>query len=438
MKEKLFAALDLGSSRIIGAVGRRDDEGNVEILFHEELESDDGFRHGRVFNLNTVSEKILKIMRLLSNRVSLFLNAGVEEDEKNSYEITCVYVSLNGRTIKTYSNNALRNNVNNEIVSQQIVDDLLNEGRSLSSQTGDVEVLSVIPQEYNVDDDDVVNPIGCRCVRIEGRYKVVVAEKLLRENVLRCVERGGYSVADYMLAPVAAADAVLSESNKKIGCALIDFGASTISLSIYHNDILRYVAVIPVGSSLITKDLCCFKITENEAERIKTKAGMAKMMVEDGDNSYLVVNKEVTLRYSMLIEAIESRLDEFISILMSHFERSGFRKCIDEIVLVGGGSKLHYIVNKFEESFGINTRLGVIDQCVSPNMAEEYRNPKYAQVYGLIKNATVPSVGIKVVEPEPEKKSVKRKETKKTSFKDLLLDKVKNMLTPDDMFDIDN
>ena len=194
MKEKLFAALDLGSSRIIGAVGRRDDEGNVEILFHEELESDDGFRHGRVFNLNTVSEKILKIMRLLSNRVSLFLNAGVEEDEKNSYEITCVYVSLNGRTIKTYSNNALRNNVNNEIVSQQIVDDLLNEGRSLSSQTGDVEVLSVIPQEYNVDDDDVVNPIGCRCVRIEGRYKVVVAEKLLRdrvtdEEIARIIER---------------------------------------------------------------------------------------------------------------------------------------------------------------------------------------------------------------------------------------------------------
>ena len=40
MKEKLFVALDLGSSRIIGAVGKRDDEGNVEILFHEELESD--------------------------------------------------------------------------------------------------------------------------------------------------------------------------------------------------------------------------------------------------------------------------------------------------------------------------------------------------------------------------------------------------------------
>ena len=120
---------------------------------------------------------------------------------------------------------------------------------------------------------------------------------------------------------------------------------------------------------------------------------------------------------------------------MSHFERSGFRKCIDEIVLVGGGSKLHSIVNKFEESFGINTRLGVIDQCVSPNMEEEYRNPKYAQVYGLIKNATVPSVGIKVIEPEPERKSVKRKETKKTSLKDLLIDKVRNMLTPDDMFD---
>ena len=77
------------------------------------------------------------------------------------------------------------------------------------------------------------------------------------------------------LAPLALADAVLSEAEKRGGCVLVDFGADTTTVSVYYKNILRHLAVIPLGGNNITKDIASLQMEEKDAETMKLKYGSA-------------------------------------------------------------------------------------------------------------------------------------------------------------------
>ena len=48
------------------------------------------------------------------------------------------------------------------------------------------------------------------------------------------------------LAPLAMADSVLTDSEKRAGCMLVDLGADPTTVSVYYKGILRHLSVIPL------------------------------------------------------------------------------------------------------------------------------------------------------------------------------------------------
>lgn len=139
----------------------------------------------------------------------------------------------------------------------------------------DQDILEVAPQEYKVGINLLADPVGVPSDHIEGRFLNIIARSSVKQNIDKCFHQAGIEIADYVISPLALANAVLTNSERRSGCMLIDFGADTTTVSVYKNNILRHLAVIPLGGSNITKDICSQQIEEEDAEELKLKYGNA-------------------------------------------------------------------------------------------------------------------------------------------------------------------
>ena len=133
------------------------------------------------------------------------------------------------------------------------------------------------------------------------------------KNLNKCFENAGVNVAQMFISPIALADSVISETEKRSGCALVDIGADTTTVSVYNKNVLRHLAVIPLGSRNITKDIASLQIEESDAEKMKLKYGCAYTDNADIDNNLkLPIDADRSVDSRKFIEIVEGRLEEII------------------------------------------------------------------------------------------------------------------------------
>ena len=144
-----------------------------------------------------------------------------------------------------------------------------------------------------------LDPVGIQATHLEGNFLNILERKAFYKNLNKCFETAGIRVVEMYLAPLALADSVLTEAEKRSGCVLVDLGADTTTVSVYSKNILRHLAVIPLGGNNITKDIATLQMEESDAERMKLKYASAFTDNNDIDND---------LKYSIDTERqIESR-----------------------------------------------------------------------------------------------------------------------------------
>ncbi|MCF0159224.1 MAG: rod shape-determining protein, partial [Bacteroidaceae bacterium] len=217
----------------------------------------------------------------------------------------------------------------------------------------DQELLQVIPQEYKIGNVNQLEPVGVISDNIEGRYLNIIAHSALRGNIKKCLDLADIQVAEYFIAPIALADCVLSDAEKRSGCAVVDLGAETTTVAVYKNNILRHLAVLPLGGANITKDICTQQIEEEDAEELKLKYGCAYSEDDandtNEDKSY-PVTAETTINAKFLNDIVESRVEEIIANVWQQISES---KCATEllsgVVLTGGGANLRNIELAFSK-----------------------------------------------------------------------------------------
>jgi len=396
----LMVAIDLGTQRIRGVVGRRDNDGRVEVIASDYVDSE-GIKNGVIFNLEKAAFDIRRLLRCLENKIRIILNEERSEDEKMTYEITGVYVGLNGKSITTIDNIVPRN-LGGVEVTQEIIDMLYDDNNKIKIENK--EILSVVTQEYIVDNSEETNPIGCIGTRIEGRYKVIIGDPLLKSNLYKCFERINIKVQGIFLSSIATASAVLSEEEKELGCVMIDFGAGTTSVSVYYKKLLRHIGVIPFGGNIITSDITDLKISEAGAEKLKVGYGRAiKDTVEDFKipMEKFGGKEEKFVTYDYLAGIIEARMDDILTFVCGQVEKTGLGNNIDGIVITGGGSQLENLADKLKLFIGLDVRIGVPNKNISQDTNSKYINVEYAQSVGLLNYAEKPCVVEKILVTDP-------------------------------------
>ena len=204
------------------------------------------------------------------------------------------------------------------------------------------EILEVVPQEYHVGLDTTVDPVGVLSSQIDGTYLNIIAKTEIKEYILKCVEAVGLDVAGMFVAPMALAGCVLTDTEKRSGCALVDFGYGTTTVAVYKGNLLRHLAVIPLGGNNITQDLCSLQIDEDEAEGLKMKYGSAYSDLSSEELAKnLLVNNGRTIEERLLVDIVEAREEEILSNVAAQIRNSGYQdKLLAGIVISGAASNV--------------------------------------------------------------------------------------------------
>ena len=324
---EFIAAIELGSSKITGVAGRKNSDGSMQVLAYAQEDSSTFIRKGVIFNLDKTAQSLTSIINRL------------EGELKNS--IAKVYVGIGGQSLRTVRNVVSRDLEEEAIISEELVSAIGDE--NIAIPVVDMDILDVAPQEYKVGNNLQANPVGLVGSHIEGRFLNIVARASVRKNLEHCFQQAKIDIADQLIAPLVTANAVLTESERRSGCALIDFGADTTTISVYKNNILRFLTVLPLGGNSITRDITTLQMEEEEAERLKKAYGDA-LYEEDPEQEEATCKLDDDnriIKVADLNNIIEARAEEIVANVWNQIQLSSYEdKLLAGIILTGGAANL--------------------------------------------------------------------------------------------------
>ncbi|MET0690868.1 MAG: cell division protein FtsA, partial [Candidatus Binatia bacterium] len=271
-KNSIVVGLDIGTSKVCAVVGEMTEHG-VEIIGVGSHPSQ-GLRKGVVINIEATVSSLKKAVEEAS------LMAGCE--------IHTVFTSLSGGHIKAFNSHGIVAVKNKEVMARDL-ERVIDAAKAVAIPM-DREVLHVLPQDYIIDDQDGIrDPLGMSGVRLEAKVHIVTGAVASVQNVIKCCNRSGLNVAEMVLAPLAVAEAVLTDEERELGVALIDVGGGTTDIAVYHDGTVKHTAVIPIGGNHVTNDIAAgLRTPFNDAERANQRPGFARASLATEDDSVAV------------------------------------------------------------------------------------------------------------------------------------------------------
>lgn len=413
--DDISVGLDIGTTKIVAMIGRRNEYGKIELLGTGKAKSL-GVHRGVV---NNITQTIQSIQMAVDEAIAV-----------SGIKITEAVVGIAGQHIRSLQHSDYITRPNSEeVISEEDLEKLEKQVYKLVMLPGE-EIIHVLPQEFKVDGQaEITEPVGMYGGRLEANFHVVVGQVSSIRNIGRCIKSAGLNLAGITLEPLASAEAVLSTEEKEAGVALIDIGGGTTDLAIFKNGIIRHTAVVPFGGNVITEDIkegC--SIIEKQAELLKTKFGSA-WPGENKENEIVSIPglrgrdpKEITLKN--LSKIINARVIEIIEQVFLEIKNYGYeeskKKLIAGIVLTGGGAQLKHIKQLVEYITGMDTRIGYPNENLAGDSDESLSSPQYATAVGLLMNGLNKIEKTKLQEQQIESESLQEeKNTVKEEIKEV-------------------
>lgn len=341
MDDKYIVAIEIGSSKIRGALASIDPTGALNILAVQDEHVSDSVRYGHVKNVEDVSTKVDSICRKLENARAI-----------QPRKIAGVYVGLSGCTIgASLATETSRFEVDTEIDSSSV--ERL-KGLITTVGHGDKEIYELLPYEFLVDNESTLNPVGRIGRSIKGTFSLIEGVPAIKNNLNRVFERLSLQVNGYIVSALAQANMVLTPDEKQLGCMFVDFGCETTTIIIYKKGVLRYMATLPMGSRNITRDLVSLNHLEQHAESIKRSIGI----VPAGDGTRHA--GQHSIEQPELNSYISARAGEIVANVIANIEYAGLTPADlpSGIVTVGGGARLKGLGDMIASQSNMKVRTG--------------------------------------------------------------------------------
>ncbi len=380
-EQPIFAAIDLGSTKVCAVLGQALDEDRLEIVGIGTASTQSGIRNGTIVDVQHTVSAIRKAVDMAARKANC--------------QVTRVVVGFAGGEIEGQDQRVMIALKDREVMATDI-DRILQEARTMMGCSSS-ELLHTIPKTYKIDEQGgIVNPIGMVGARLEALVHVVRGSDMVLANLKRSVERAGLTVrdGDLILQPLASARAVLTEDDKELGVCVVDIGGGTTTMVLYQNGALCGVRVIPLGGTAMTKDLAAvMRISQSDAERIKkevfslpgtfpatdapeNEASHSSPVLEDPPHS--------GGRRAQVKEVVEARLEEILTRVKGELERMRQSTYLARgVVLVGGIARMPDIVPFAEKIFDMPVSVGEVGSRVQ-GLVDQVASPEFASAVGLL------------------------------------------------------
>ena len=375
-QEHVIAALDIGSAKttvvIAEAIGAPHRPTSIKVLGAGQARTT-GLRKGIVSDIEETTRSIRKAME--------------DAERMAGLRIESIYAGIAGEHVRAMTSTGIVAVNGDEITRFDV--DRANEVARAQPIPGDRELLHAIPQEYKVDKNrGIRDPIGMIGTRLETEMYLVTIGSSPAMNLRKSVERAGYRVKELVLEPIASALAVLTEDEKELGVALVEMGAGTTDVAIFHEGKIRHIATIAYGGSNVTSDIVHgIGVTQADAERLKERYGCAyEPMVDPDDVVELpstVAQGERHIPREVLAHIIHQRIDEIFSLVHAEIQRAGYSNRLSGgIVVTGGAAAMQGVAELATDVFGTGVRIGVPTENIG-GLSDSVEAPRFSTVAGL-------------------------------------------------------
>lgn len=340
-EDNFIVAIELGSSKVTGIAGRKQPDGALQVLAFAQEPSGSFIRKGRINNIIKMKTCVKSIKEKLEKTL-----------KKN---IDKAYIGIGGMGMHTVANSVRKEFGEKRVISREIVEEIQDENKH--SQPADREILAAIAQEYKLgaqtQPDD---PVGIQAESLEGHYLNVVVKKEVEENIHECVESSGIEIVGLPITTLALADCMVPELERHSGCVFVDMGSETTSVAVYKNNLLRHLAVIPLGGKNITRDIASLSIEENEAEQLKLEHGQAIYDFGDGHMDPIPTKGGRTIAFEEFAGLVEARQEEIIKNIKRQIELSKYdiKQLLGGIILTGGAANMPGMEKAIEKHIGFD------------------------------------------------------------------------------------
>ncbi|MDE6097314.1 MAG: hypothetical protein K2G24_00330 [Muribaculaceae bacterium] len=345
MEPRYIVAIEIGSSKIHGAVAAVDpDSGTMQVVASEMQHAANCVRHGRVSNVQEVSDLVNGIIRKLENCQAIMPR-----------KISEIYLGLGGRSLTTVHTKASLDFAGETEITADTIKRLKKEAEFGLTTTK--SILELLSRRYYVDNTEVTNMAGTFGSRASIDFTTIVCAQENRANLERIkLDSAILRRRNYLIRPLAIADMVLEPNERQLGCALIDFGAETTTLSIYKEGVLQFAVTLPLGSRHVTRDLMSgLKLTEDRAEQVKKELGNA---INERPGGTPLSAEQVDIN-----QFVHARTGEIIANVIHQAEAAGYKvgDLPAGIIAVGGGARLRNFLQALSTQSKMRVRLGVAD-----------------------------------------------------------------------------
>lgn len=363
--------IDIGTTTVRCVVGHIDATSGTPTIVGVGQAQNSGMRKGVVANLTGPARAIDDALG--------------EAERMSGYQVDSATISINGaHIVSTKADGMIAvGSADHEINHSDL--DRIEEVATLGKVPANREILEVVPHSYRLDgQDNIKDPLNMTGTRLEISANVISALGPHVANLQKTADMAKVTPHAIIPAGMAAARAVLSESQIENGVALLDIGGATTSVVVFEEGDLQYVAVIPVGGINITNDLAIGLKTDPEiAEKVKllhaqlgNRVDHANIQIKQEKDTYSFDPAEID-------EIVEARLDEIFDAINKELKKAGRAGRLPSgVVLTGGTAQLKGIAEFAKQKLGVAARVGKATGYAG--VADHIEEPQFATAIGLM------------------------------------------------------
>ncbi len=369
---KTVLAIDVGSTKICAIIAQINDDNKITVI-GAGVSKAQGLKKGTITNIELASRSIEEAVNDAKRVSGSAINTAV--------------VSMSGTYTKSLDSSGIVNLTSKEVGIKDI-ERVMQTSLYNAKIPNEYEVLHALPYNFKVDEQDLIDdPLGMNASRLEVETHIITTQKSSLSNLKKALKGAGIEVENIILNGYASAIAVLDESEKELGVAVIDMGGTSCNIVIHVGNSIRYNDFLGVGSNHITNDLSMALHTPlNVANSIKLTYGSLSNESSDlieipkiGDE-----NSKHEVSLAVVHDVILARVEETLMILAKIIENSGLKDQIGAgIVLTGGFAKMEGIKD-YASVFFDSKPVRIAKPKELDGLFENLRSPEFSCAIGLV------------------------------------------------------
>ncbi len=422
----ILSVIDVGTDKCVTLIASTDPETKEIQVMGVSAVPSRGMRKSQIVDLEDVLSSMTESIDAAERM------AGVE--------IHSVSVSISGNQIASQnSKGVVAVSAPTQEITQEDVARVLEAARAVSLPSAR-EIIHVVPRDFSVDSQaGIKDPVGMTGVRLEAEAHIITAQTTSLKNLTKLVQDLGLELGGFVFAGLAAAEVVLTETEKELGVVLVDIGAGSTSICAYVDGALTYSGVLPIGARHITQDIALgCRISLDVAEKIKlsltkdqfftmkphvgeSKEDFKKRQKEQDQINVTELGLSDTqddLSKRTIVEGIMMpRMKEMFGLIGKELQKHNLIDLVPAgLVLAGGGAETVGIVEIAKRSMNLPARIGRPTEL--RGLIDDIQKPSFATSIGLLVYASKRFVA------QPAQKTVRISEM----MKNIKLDQISNKI----------